>query len=70
MAAYTRQGECVSLLLSKAEAQALRDFGNYGADATADDGTYSPQTRQAGERALSAINAACDSGARSGARFD
>lgn len=69
MAAYTRQGDFVALLLSKAEAKALRDLANYADHALAEE-PENGSTKSARNRALDAINAACNTSARSGARFD
>lgn len=66
MAAYVKQGDQIVLLLSRAEAQALRDLALYAEHALADD-VINKQTKLAADRASRALSIACEPSSRSGA---
>ena len=69
MAAYVKQGDNIVLLLSKAEANALCDFGAAAFLRECEEGATkrNPMTEAAFDRAWRALETACEPSSRSGA---
>jgi hypothetical protein len=70
MSAYVKNGDTIALLLSIAEATALRDLANRKMSGWQNLGTGNNQTLAAQDRAVRALETACERGSRSGARID
>ena len=68
MASYLRQGGQIALILSKAEAEALRDLALYAEHATAEEPKNS-SAAAAAERALEAVSRACNHSAMSAGKI-
>ena len=62
--------DTVTLMLSKAEADALRDLALYAEPDIGEGLPMNPQTRAAAERAMSALTAATNTSARRAGYFD
>lgn len=68
MATYIRQGGQIALMLTEAEAKALRDLALYAEHALAGE-PAAPQTKSAADRASQALASACNNSARCAASF-
>lgn len=68
MSAYVKQSDQVALIFSKAEASALNDLVQ-SALARRREGPANPTTAAAEERAVRAVETACQTGSRMGAAF-